>query len=195
MSFIGLTSRFECCLGFDSDGGEVLFHAAITPKSDIISGGVDDLNPIELSQNGPTTSTTTPTAVVTLSDVLKNPNILSLPLPPHIEDLDREAILTEGLFALIFLGLCWKISHLYSVSYTLFNHVYGGTWKGSNWVSSRLLSTCIFTVQMYFCNQYWWLITCSTSFRFLIGSLFNRFSSFLVLSPTENYNTLVLQSV
>ena len=101
LSFIGLTSKFECCLGFDSDGGEVLFHAAVTPKSDTISGGVDDLNPIELSQNGPTTSTTTTS--VTSSDVLKNPNIPALPLPPHIEDLDREAILTEGLFALIFI--------------------------------------------------------------------------------------------
>jgi hypothetical protein len=93
-------SRFKCWLGFDSDGGEVLFHAAVTPKSDIISGGVDDLNPIELSQNGPTTTTG-----VTSSDVSKNPNIPSLPLPPHIEDLDREAILTEGLFDLICIWL------------------------------------------------------------------------------------------
>ena len=110
LSFIGLTSKFECCLGFDSDGGEVLFHAAVTPKSDTISGGVDDLNPIELSQNGPTTSTTTTS--VTSSDVLKNPNIPALPLPPHIEDLDREAILTEGLFALIFIWLGYNSSPL-----------------------------------------------------------------------------------
>jgi hypothetical protein len=31
---------------------QVLFHAAPTPKSDTVSGGVDDLNPIELNKNG-----------------------------------------------------------------------------------------------------------------------------------------------
>ena len=75
-------------IGFDSDGGEVLFHAAATPKSDItsgdiISGGVDDLNPIELNRkevDPPSNSANTPL----------------LDLPSHIENLDREAILNEG---------------------------------------------------------------------------------------------------
>ena len=68
-------------IGFDSEGGQVLFHAAVTPKSDVITGGIDDLNPIELNKNEPEVDTP------------------GRPLPAHIENLDRQAILNEGNFA------------------------------------------------------------------------------------------------
>ena len=69
-------------IGFDSDGGEVLFHAAITPKSDIISGGVEDLNPIELNKKE-----------ITLTN---SSNTQLLPLPSHIKNLNKDEILNEG---------------------------------------------------------------------------------------------------
>ena len=89
MSVQPLFSNFDSNLGlgFDSDGGQVLFHAADAPKvkpddSNVVTGGVDDLNPIEL------TSTT--------EAVSRPPNSPVLPLPSHIENLNREAILNEG---------------------------------------------------------------------------------------------------
>ena len=57
-------------------------------------GGVDNLNPIELSDKETSTTLRVTSSTMTSSA----PGISPMPLPPHIENLDKNAIMTEGNF-------------------------------------------------------------------------------------------------